>query len=141
MKHTFTAILGAALLLTGSISAQNSQNQPRNQSSDKAAAQGSKEVTQDTKTTTSAGTAKVSTDTVYGKIESYDPNKSLNISTPGKTASTKSFDLTKSDETRKIASNLKVGDWVSVMEKTDNNGHKTLTIEKSTKKAASRVKR
>jgi hypothetical protein len=29
-----------------------------------------------------------------------------------------------------VAPGLKVGDWAKATEKTDNNGHKTLTIER-----------
>jgi hypothetical protein len=38
------------------------------------------------------------------------------------------------------ASNVKVGEWVSVTEKTDNGGHKTITIKPSSEKHATRVK-
>ena len=107
---------------------------------DKPAANASKEVTQDTKTKTSAGTNKVSTDTVYGKVESYEPGKSITVSVPGTVSTTKSFDLNAKDEAVNVASNVKVGEWVSVREKTDNNGHKTVTVMLSSKKAA-RVKR
>lgn len=101
----------------------------------------SKEVQQDTKTTNGNNqTAKTSTDTVYGKIESYDPGKSIKVSVPGKLITTKSFDLEKKDTTVNAASNLKVGEWVSVAEKTDGNGHKTITIKPSSAKHTSHVK-
>ncbi len=101
----------------------------------------SKEVQQDTKTMTADRTAKVSTDTVYGKVESYEPGKSIKVTVPGKIASTKSFDLDAKDETVHVASNVKTGEWVSVVEKTDPNGHKTVTVRPSSEKQASRVKK
>jgi hypothetical protein len=108
---------------------------------DKATQNASKEVTQDTKTTTTNGTTKVSTDTVYGKVESLDPGKSFTVSVPGKLSSTKSFDLNSKDETVNSPSDLKVGDWVRVQEKTDNNGHKNLMVQHSTEGAANRASR
>jgi hypothetical protein len=64
------------------------------QNSHKAAAsKQSKEVQQDTKTMTANKTAKTSTDTVVGKIESYEAGKSIKVTVPGKIVSTKSFDL------------------------------------------------
>ena len=108
---------------------------------DKSTAAGqSKEVQQDTKTTTADKTAKTATDTVYGKIESYDPGKSIKVTVPGKLITTKSFDLDDKNTTVDVASNLKVGEWVSVVEKTDSNGHKTITVKPSSEKHASRVK-
>src|SRR5262252_4406829 len=81
----------------------------------------SKEVQQETKTTTANKTAKVSTETVYGKVESYEPGKSIKVTVPGKTASTKSFDLDSKDMAVNVASAVKTGEWVSVVEKTDSN--------------------
>jgi hypothetical protein len=108
---------------------------------DKATQNASKEVTQDTKTTTTSGTSKVSTDTVYGKVEKYDTGKSISVSVPGTIVSTKSFDLDSKDETVNVPPNLKVGDWVRVQEKTDNNGHKNLMVQRSTEGAANRASR
>src|SRR4051794_9038144 len=92
------------------------------------AAKHSKEVQQDTKTTSANRTAKTSTDTVYGKVESYEPGKSIKVTVPGKIISTKSFDLDDKDTTVNVAPSIKTGEWVSVMEKTGNNGHKTVTV-------------
>jgi hypothetical protein len=100
----------------------------------------SKEVQQDTKTTTGNKTTKTSADRVYGKVESYEPGKSIKVTVPGKIISTKSFDLDDKDTTVNVASNLKTGDWVSVIEKTGSNGHKTVTVKRSSEKPASRVK-
>ena len=96
----------------------------------------SKEVQQDTKTMTANKTAKTSTDTVVGKVESYEAGKSIKVTVPGKIVSTKSFDLDSKDATVNVAPNLKVGEWVSVVEKTDANGHKTVTVKPSAHKAA-----
>jgi hypothetical protein len=96
----------------------------------------SKEVHQETKTTTTNKTAKTSTDTVYGKVESFEPGKSIKVSVPGKIISTKSFDLDGKDAVVNVAPNVKVGEWVSVAEKTDANGHKVVTVKRSAHKAA-----
>ena len=105
------------------------------------AANQSKEVQQETKTTTHNGTAKTSADTVYGKVESYDAGKSIKVTVPGKIANTKSFDLDDKNVTADIASDVKVGDWVSVREKTADNGHKTITVRHSSEKHAARSKK
>ena len=95
---------------------------------------------QDTNTTTADKTAKTATDTAYGKIESYDPGKSIKVTVPGKLITTKSFDLDDKNTTVDVASNLKVGEWVSVAEKTDSSGHKTITVKPSSEKHASQGK-
>src|SRR5512141_1984461 len=77
----------------------------------------SKEVQQETKTTTTNTTAKTSTDTVIGKVESYEAGKSIKVTVPGKIISTKSFDLDSKGQTVNVAPNVKVGGWVSVVEK------------------------
>ena len=100
------------------------------------AAKQSKEVQQETKTTTVNKTAKTSTDTVYGKVESYEPGKSIKVTVPGKIISTKSFDLDDKNTTVNVAPTVKTGGWVSVVEKTDSNGHKTVTVKPSTQKHA-----
>ncbi len=100
----------------------------------------SKEVQTDTKTTNgNNSTIKESTDTINGKVESYAPGKTLKVTVPGKTESTRSFDLSSKDWTYHVARNLKRGQWVTVSEKTDNNGHKTLTVGRSSKGQASRT--
>jgi len=101
-----------------------------------AAPKESKEVQQETKTTTANRTAKTSTDTVVGKVESYEPGKSIKVTVPGTIVSTKSFDLTSKDETVNVAPNVKVGEMVSVVEKTDAKGHKTVTVKPSAHKSA-----
>ena len=94
----------------------------------------SQDVQQQTKTTTANKTAEVSTETVHGKVESYEPGKCIKVTVPGKTASTKSFDLNSKDMTVNVASDVKTGEWVRVVEKTDNNGHKAVTVKPSSHK-------
>jgi len=131
MKTMMTAVCALSLALGTASFAQ-----------DKGTAAGqSKEVQQDTKTTTADRTVKTSTDTVYGKIESYEPGKSIKVTIPGKLVQTKSFDLDDKNTTVEAASNFKVGEWVSVAEKTDNNGHKTITVKPSSEKHASSTNR
>src|SRR5690242_21263914 len=101
-----------------------------------AASKQSKEVQQETKTTTANKTAKASTETVVGKVESYEAGKSIKVTVPGKLVTIKSFDLDSKDETVNVAPSVKVGEWVSVVQKTDNHGHKTLTVKPSAHKSA-----
>ncbi len=132
MKTILTTMCAAAFLFATASFAQDKST----------ASKQSKEVQQDTKTMTNDKTEKTSTDTVYGKVEAYDPGKSIKVTVPGKIVSTKSFDLNSKDATVNVPSSVKVGDWVSVAEKTDNNGHKTVTVKPSSQKqAASRVKK
>lgn len=133
MKRILSTTCVAALLGAGIVAAQDRSTANTRHDSPSTA---SKEVIQDTKTVTNARTTKTSSDTVYGKIEAYDLNKSMKVSVPGKVVTSKSFDLSSKNETVNVAPGLKVGDWVSVQEHTDNNGHKTLTIEKSTERAS-----
>jgi hypothetical protein len=132
MKKVLPTACAFAVVLTGtSFAAQDKAT----------AAKQSKEVHQETKTTTTNKTAKTSTDTVYGRVENYEPGKSIKVTVPGKVVSTKSFDLDAKDTTANVASNVKTGEWVRVVEKTDNNGHKTITVTPSTEKHAPRVKK
>ena len=84
-------------------------------------------------TETNNGTTKTNTNVYYGKVESYEPGKTLKVSVPGNTENTKSFDLDEHDQTVDISSNVKVGDWVRVEQKKDNNGHTTLRVKESKK--------
>src|SRR5437764_12394891 len=97
------------------------------------AANQSKEVQQDTKTTTRNGTTKTSADTATGKVESFEAGKSIKVTVPEKIMNKKSFDLDDKNTTVDIPSDVKVGEWVSVREKTDNNGHKTITVQRSSR--------
>src|SRR3954462_3037291 len=130
MKTIFTSVCTISLAL-GTLSFAQDKG---------TAARQSKEVQQDTKTTTTDKTAKTASDTVYGKIESYEPGKSIKVTVPGKIGNTKSFDLDDKNPTVDAPSNLTVGEWVSVVEKTDSNGHKTVTIKPSSEKHATHVK-
>ena len=76
-----------------------------------------------------------------GKVESYEPRKSIKVTVLGKIVSTKSLDLDSKDATVNVASDVKTGGWVSVVENTDSNGHKTVTVKPSSEKSASRVKK
>lgn len=102
------------------------------------ASKDSTETEQTIKTTTDAGTKTTSSDRIYGKIESYEAGKSLKITVPGKLISTKTFDLNSKHYTYHLAPDIKVGQWVTVIETTDNEGHKMLTVEHSNKGSASR---
>src|SRR5262249_24380197 len=94
----------------------------------------SKEVKEQTKTTTSSDTAKPRADIVNGKVKSYEAGKSIRVSVPGTVVQTKSFDLDGKDVTAHVAANVKVGEWVRVTEKTADNGHKTITVQRSSEK-------
>ena len=131
MKTILTTACAISLVLGATAFAQDKST----------ASKQSKEVQQDTKTMTTGKSAKTSTDTVYGKVENYEPGKSINVTVPGKISSTKTFDLSAKDTTVNVASNVKNGEWVSVVEKTDPNGHKTVTVKRSAQKHASRAKR
>lgn len=120
MKKFIPSLCATAVLFIGTlpVSAQKASDQ-------------STETKQDTSTMTANGTVKGTTDTVNGKVESYDAGKSLKVSVPGKIITSKSFSLNSKDYTYNVAPNLKVGDWVTVTEKTDNKGHKSLTVRHS----------
>ena len=136
MKRILTTTCMAALLGAGIAAAQDRNAANSNANYPRDSRNASKEVTQDTKTITNSGTTTNSTDTVYGRIESYDANKSIKVSAPGKVITSKSFDLNGKNETVNVAPGLKVGDWVSVNQRIDNNGHKTITVERSSERAS-----
>ncbi|HJZ97030.1 MAG TPA: hypothetical protein VKE70_11040 [Candidatus Solibacter sp.] len=92
---------------------------------------GSTEKVQDTKVTTDAGTTKTSTDTLTGKVEEFQPSKSITVTTPGKVESTRTIDLTGKNLTAHVAAGVKAKDWVTVTTKTDRDGHKTITVERA----------
>jgi hypothetical protein len=78
----------------------------------------------------------MSTDTVYGKVENYEAGKSIKVTVPGTIVSTKTFDLGDKDTTVNVAANVNAGDWVSVVQKTDSTGHKSVTVKHSPKNAS-----
>jgi ribosomal protein S17 len=125
MKSTLTMMSAVAFLFAGSFVA------------------GAQDTKENTKTTTANRTMKTSTDTIYGKVESYEASKTLKVSVPGKISATssKSFDLDEKNATVHVPDTVKVGDWVKVVEKTDNSGHKTLTVTPSTEKEAMHTKK
>ena len=131
-KALLTPACAMALLFAGG-TISSGQNKPANDS--RTAAQSSSEQkNQQQTTTTNGGTVKTNSDTVYGKVEDFTPGKSIKVSVPGKLITTKSFDLSGKDITANVTPAVKVGDWVRVREKTDNNGHKTVTVNLSSKR-------
>jgi len=120
MKKFIPSCCATALLFVGTLPdfAQKASDQ-------------STETKQNTTTMTANGTVKGTTDTINGKVESYDAGKSLKVSVPGKIITSKSFSLDSKDYTYNVVPNLKLGDWVTVTEKTDTKGHKSLTVKHS----------
>jgi hypothetical protein len=132
MKTLMTCICTTALVCAGTFAA------PQDKST---ASKQSKEVQQETKTSTTKRTTKVKTDTVNGKVESFEAGKSIKVTVPGKIVSTKSWSLDDKDWTYQLPGDVKPGDWVTVSEKTDSNGHKSLAVKHSSKQGtASRSK-
>ena len=127
MKFILTPVCAVILMVSGTtlVSAQNKSE----------ASKQSKETTQTNKVQTDNGTAKENNDLVYGKVEKYEPGKSINVTVPGTLIKTKTFDLDDKNTTYKVPSNIKTGDWVSVLEKDGPDGHKSVTIKHSAKKA------
>jgi len=124
-----SGVMGAALILCASAPAQTKPSQ------------NSSEVKQQTKTTTNSGTSKTNADVVFGKVESYEPGKSIKVSVPGTIITSKSFDLSGKDITANVPGNIKVGDWVRVREADESNGHKMVTVSHSTEKAAEKAEK
>jgi len=129
MKLHLTRFCAAVLIMGGAtlISAQDKAT----------ASKESKETTATNKVQTNGGTAKENDDLVYGKVEKYEPGKSINVTVPGTIVKTKSFDLDDKNTRYDVPSNVKVGDWVSVLEKDGPNGNKSVTIKHSAKKSGS----
>src|SRR5947209_18563330 len=92
LKTLLTPACAITLLFAGStiVTAQNDS---------RTAAQSSQETKDTSKTVTKNGTSKTDTDTVYGKVESFDVGKSIKVSVPGTVVTTKSFDLSGKDIT------------------------------------------
>jgi len=129
MKLHLTRFCAAILIMGGAalVSAQDKTTASRE----------SKETTATNKVQTNSGTAKENNDLVYGKVEKFEPGKSINVTVPGTIIKTKTFDLDDKNTTYKVPSNIKVGDWVSVLEKDGPNGNKSVTIKHSAKKGTS----
>ena len=129
MKLDLTRFCAAILIIGGTTLAS---------AQDKAtASKESKETTATNKVQTDSGTAKEKDDLVYGKVEKYEPGKSINVTVPGTIIKTKTFDLDDKNTRFNVPSNIKVGDWVSVLEKDGPNGNKSVTIKHSAKKGTS----
>jgi hypothetical protein len=127
MKKTMiSSACTTALICAGTLVAAQDRSMPSRQS---------QEVQQETKTTTPTGTTKMKTEMIHGKVESYEPGKSMKVTVPGKAMSTKSFSLNDKGWSYNVPSDLKPGQWVTVSEKTDNNGHKMLTVQHSSQKS------
>jgi len=127
MKSFLTPFLAVIMMVGGStvLSAQDKAT----------ASKESKETKQTNKVQANNGTAKENNDLVYGKVEKYEPGKSINVTVPGTLVQTKTFDLDDKNTTYKVPANIKVGDWVSVLEKDGPDGKKSVTIKHSPKKA------
>jgi hypothetical protein len=61
-----------------------------------------------------------------GTVKSYDPGKSISVDAKG---STKTYDLSATDQTVTVAPDVKVGSKVKITEKPDSTGRKTIAIE------------
>jgi hypothetical protein len=127
-------VLAVTLSLATSAPAQNTA------ADKKSAAQNSSDQKEDTKTVTNGGTSQTNADIVYGKVEGYEPGRSIKVSVPGIILTSKTFDLTGKDLTAKVPGSVKVGDWVHVHETTDKHGRKAVTVSPSTEKAAAKAK-
>lgn len=96
------------------------------------------EKTQTTEKTTDAGTTKTKSHSAIGKVKEYNEGKSIVVTTAkGKD---RTFDLGGNNLTANVATGVAVGSEVKVVEKTDNSGHKTVTVEPYAKGHASRKK-
>jgi hypothetical protein len=121
MRYILTGVCAAALSFAGASFAQDKST----------AAKSSTETEQATTKTMNGKTVKTNAEVVSGKVESYEAGKSLSVTVPGKIIKTKSFDLNSKNETVHMSPSIKKGDWVTVREMKDNNGHKTVTVSRS----------
>ena len=74
-----------------------------------------------------------------GKVESFEPGKSIKVSVPGTVITSKSFDLSGKDVTANVPSSTKVGEWVCVRETDESNGHKIIAVSRSSESAANKA--
>ena len=125
MKTILTGVCGLALAIAPATFAQDKST----------AAKSSTETQQTTTKTMNGKTAKTNTEVVSGQVESYEPGKSISVTVPGTIIKTKSFDLNSKGEVVRMSSTIKKGDWVTVRETTDNNGHKTVTVSRARRMA------
>jgi hypothetical protein len=87
------------------------------------------ETKQETTKSNPAGTKKSSADVIIGKVTDYTEGKSITVEKPKGLKKTRTFDLTGKDVTANVAPGISVGSTVKVVEKTDNDGHKVVTVQ------------
>jgi hypothetical protein len=121
MKTILTGLCALALSTGGAMFAQ-----------DKSTAAKSSTDTQQT-TTKAANGKRMTTksEVVSGRVEDYRPGRSIRVTVPGRVIKTKSFTLNSRGETVRMASSIRKGDWVTVREMTNANGHRTVTISRA----------
>jgi hypothetical protein len=84
------------------------------------------EKTQATKKTTNTATTKTKTHSATGTVKEYNQGKSIVVTSANNKDVT--FDLVGQNLTANVAPEVAVGNKVRVVEKTDNNGNKTVTV-------------
>ena len=82
----------------------------------------------------------MSTVSVIGKVTDFTEGKSITVEKPKGLKKTRTFDLSGNNLTADVAAGVAVGNTVKVVEKTDNNGHKTITVQPYGKGARARAK-
>jgi hypothetical protein len=78
-----------------------------------------------TKSKTAHHTTKTKMHSMVGTVTSFDAGKSIEVEANGKKST---FDLDDSNETVNVASDIAVGSKVKVVEKTDKDGKKTISV-------------
>jgi hypothetical protein len=92
-------------------------------------AQAPTETDQATKKTTNTATTKTKIHSATGRVKEFTQGKSIVVTTAkGKDVT---FDLSGNKLTAHVAPDIAVGNNVRVVEKTDNNGNKTVTVSPS----------
>jgi hypothetical protein len=124
------AILSAALLVGSAALAQEKKPHSSLPS----------ETQQDTTKSTPAGTKKMSTVSVIGKVTDFTEGKSITVEKPKGLKKTRTFNLNGDNLTADVAAGVAVGNTVKVVEKTDHNGHKTVTVQPYGKGSRARAK-
>src|SRR5947209_1924992 len=105
MRKYLGYVLAAGLAFGTSAYAQYPTN-PTADHPNRPKTSGSTEQTQDVKTKTDNKTTTTSADTITGKVLEYKAGNSIEVSTPGKTEGSKTFDLNGKDLTVNVASSL-----------------------------------
>ncbi|MCU1275174.1 MAG: hypothetical protein JWO48_2605 [Bryobacterales bacterium] len=123
------AVLSSALILAGAGFAQDTSKKKSTAAEEKM---------QTSEKTTDMGTTKTKSHSAVGTVKEYNEGKSIVVTTAkGKD---RTFDLSGNNLTANVAPGIAVGSDVKVMEKTDNSGHKTVTVEPYAKGQRSRKK-